>query len=173
MFRCADDAPSGGIIGAAVSASVHYIRRESGRRHEIRSAMGPGLNEVMAAVKAQGIGPAGPWFTHQLKMDPATIDVSLGLSELARALTNSENRKQRRGERAERGCGTEAGLAGRPRSGRNGETNGDGSYSKDYGKAKGAGRQPTGRQIGGIRQFGSCGRTRTYNPSVNSRVLYH
>jgi len=60
-------------------------------------------------------------------------------SELARALTNSGNRKQRRGERAARGCGTGAGLAGRPRRGRNGETNGDGSPSKDYGKAKGRG----------------------------------
>lgn len=66
-------------------------------------------------------------------------DVSLGLSELARALTNSENRKQRGGERAARGCGTGAGLASRPRRGRNGETNGDGSYSKDYGKTKGRG----------------------------------
>ena len=30
--------------------------------------MGPGITEVMAAVAAQGIGPAGPWFTHHLKM---------------------------------------------------------------------------------------------------------
>ena len=30
----------------------------------MRSVMGPGLSEIMAAVKAQGIGPAGAWFTH-------------------------------------------------------------------------------------------------------------
>jgi len=46
-------------------------------RSEIRSAMGPGLTEVMAAVKAQGIGPAGPWFTHHLKMNPATFDFEI------------------------------------------------------------------------------------------------
>lgn len=46
-------------------------------RSEIRSAMGPGLTEVMAAVKAQGIGPAGPWFTHHLKMSPATFDFEI------------------------------------------------------------------------------------------------
>ncbi len=46
-------------------------------RSEIRSVMGPGLAEVMAAVKAQGIGPAGPWFTHHLKMNPATFDFEI------------------------------------------------------------------------------------------------
>lgn len=39
--------------------------------------MGPGITEVMAAVKAQGIGPAGPWFTHHLKMNPATFDFEI------------------------------------------------------------------------------------------------
>lgn len=46
-------------------------------REEIRHAMGPGIGEVMAAVVAQGIGPAGPWFTHHLKMDPATFDFEI------------------------------------------------------------------------------------------------
>lgn len=46
-------------------------------RSEMRTAMGPGIGEVMAAVKAQGIGPVGPWFTHHLKMDPATFDVEI------------------------------------------------------------------------------------------------
>ena len=35
---------------------------------EIQSAMRDGITEAMAAVKAQGIGPAGPWFTHHLSM---------------------------------------------------------------------------------------------------------
>ena len=35
-------------------------------RDEIRNAMGPGHRELMAAVAAQGIAPAGPWFTHGL-----------------------------------------------------------------------------------------------------------
>lgn len=46
-------------------------------RSEIRSVMGPGLSEIMAAVRAQGIGPTGPWFTHHLKMDPATFDFEI------------------------------------------------------------------------------------------------
>jgi effector-binding domain-containing protein len=43
-------------------------------RSEIRSAMGPAIGEVMAAVKAQGVEPSGPWFTHHLKMIPAEFD---------------------------------------------------------------------------------------------------
>jgi effector-binding domain-containing protein len=43
-------------------------------RAEIRSVMAPGLGEVKAAIAAQGIAPAGPWFTHHLRMDPALFD---------------------------------------------------------------------------------------------------
>lgn len=46
-------------------------------RNEIRSAMGTGVSELMAAVKAQGIGPAGPLFEHHLKTDPLTFDFEL------------------------------------------------------------------------------------------------
>ena len=46
-------------------------------RHEIRSVMGPGLSEVRAAIAAQGIAPAGPWFTHHLRMDPAIFDFEI------------------------------------------------------------------------------------------------
>jgi uncharacterized protein YndB with AHSA1/START domain/effector-binding domain-containing protein len=46
-------------------------------RSEIRSVMGPGLTELMAAVKAQGIGHAGQWFTHHLKMNPTTFDFEI------------------------------------------------------------------------------------------------
>ncbi len=46
-------------------------------REEIQNVMGPGLNEVMAAVAAQGIVPSGPWFTHHLKMDPHTFDFEI------------------------------------------------------------------------------------------------
>ena len=33
-------------------------------REEIQLAMGPGIREVFAVLAAQGIAPAGPWFTH-------------------------------------------------------------------------------------------------------------
>ena len=53
-----------------LTASIHLTIPRS----EIRSAMGPALGELMTVVKAQGIGPTGPWFTHHLRMSPATFD---------------------------------------------------------------------------------------------------
>jgi effector-binding domain-containing protein len=48
-------------------------------REEIRNVMGPGVAELMAVVAAQGMAPTGPWFTHHLKMDPATFDFEIGV----------------------------------------------------------------------------------------------
>lgn len=48
-------------------------------RAEIRTAMGPAREELMAALAAQGITPAGPWFSHHLRMDPATFDFEVGV----------------------------------------------------------------------------------------------
>ena len=58
---------------AQMSAIIHLTIP----RGEIQAVMGPGLTEVMAAVKAQGIGPAGPWFTHHRHMNPATFDFEI------------------------------------------------------------------------------------------------
>jgi effector-binding domain-containing protein len=46
-------------------------------RSEIQSVMGAGIDEVRAAVTAQGIPIAGPWLTHHLKMDPNTFDFEI------------------------------------------------------------------------------------------------
>jgi len=46
-------------------------------RARIREAMGPGREELMAAVTAQEAGPTGPWFTHHLKMDPVVFDFEI------------------------------------------------------------------------------------------------
>ena len=48
-------------------------------RNEIRNVMGPGIGEVMATVTAQGVGPAGPVYSHHLKMDPAIFDFEVGV----------------------------------------------------------------------------------------------
>jgi effector-binding domain-containing protein len=48
-------------------------------RAEIRAVMGPGYRELMAAVGAQGIAPAGPWFTHHLRMTPDVFDFRIGV----------------------------------------------------------------------------------------------
>jgi effector-binding domain-containing protein len=46
-------------------------------REEIQSVMGPGLGEVKAAIAAQGIAHAGPWFTHHLRMSSETFDFEI------------------------------------------------------------------------------------------------
>lgn len=46
-------------------------------RAQIGEAMMPGLTEIMAAVKAQGIGPAGVWFTHHLRIEPEIFDFEI------------------------------------------------------------------------------------------------
>jgi effector-binding domain-containing protein len=48
-------------------------------REEMRTVMGPGIKELMAAIADQGIAPSGPWFTHHLRMDPATFDFEIGV----------------------------------------------------------------------------------------------
>ncbi len=47
-------------------------------RDQIQEAMGPGYEELMAAIAGQGIGPAGPWYTHHLCMDPEVFDFEIG-----------------------------------------------------------------------------------------------
>lgn len=44
---------------------------------EIRQVMGPGIQEVMAAAQAQGIGPTGPWFTHHWRITPEGFDFQI------------------------------------------------------------------------------------------------
>ena len=48
-------------------------------REAIRTVMGPGLDELRAALAAQGVRPTGPWFTHHLRMDPNLFDFEIGL----------------------------------------------------------------------------------------------
>ncbi|WP_443747634.1 GyrI-like domain-containing protein [Asticcacaulis solisilvae] len=46
---------------------------------DIRTAMGAGLNELHAALKAQRIAQTGPWFTHHLRAPGATFDFEIHL----------------------------------------------------------------------------------------------
>lgn len=46
-------------------------------RSEIRTVMGPGLNEVHAAIEAQGVEKSGPWLTHHRRMDPKVFDFEI------------------------------------------------------------------------------------------------
>ena len=57
-------------------------------RSEIQSVMGPGISEVMAAIKAQGASPTGALFTHHFKMDPATFDFEICIPIAAPIVTD-------------------------------------------------------------------------------------
>ncbi|HWY99548.1 MAG TPA: GyrI-like domain-containing protein [Edaphobacter sp.] len=46
-------------------------------REDIRKVMGPGLDEVKAAIAAQGIATTGPWFTHHLRIEPGIFDFEI------------------------------------------------------------------------------------------------
>jgi effector-binding domain-containing protein len=48
-------------------------------RKDIQTVMGPAIAEVVAAVSSQGAGPAGPVFSHHLKMDPDVFDFEVGV----------------------------------------------------------------------------------------------
>ena len=48
-------------------------------RSEMQKVMGPTLKELMAALAAQGIAPAGPWFTHHLRMEPGSFDFEVSM----------------------------------------------------------------------------------------------
>src|ERR1035437_9750471 len=120
-------APSGGVIDAVVSASVHYIRRERGRCLTRGRRFRAGGNKLG-------------------KTEPET---------------------GRRGAERE---WNPAGLGGPTVVGLNRETNGDRKFFERLRRRAGRCRQPTGTQMSGGKGFGSSGRIRTYNPSVNSRI---
>ncbi len=61
---------------ARVQTAVVHVRCP---RDQIRSVMGPGREELMSTLARQGITPAGPWFTHHLRMDPAFFDFEIGV----------------------------------------------------------------------------------------------
>ena len=48
-------------------------------RDEIQKVMGPAIEEVMATVAAQGVGPAGPVFDLHFRMDPKVFDFEVGV----------------------------------------------------------------------------------------------
>ncbi len=48
-------------------------------RSEIQKVMGPAIGEVMAAVSAQGLTPAGPVFSRHFRIDPDVFDFEVGV----------------------------------------------------------------------------------------------
>lgn len=48
-------------------------------RAEIHQVMGPAFGELFSTLTAQGITPAGPFFSHHFRMDPQVFDFELGV----------------------------------------------------------------------------------------------
>jgi effector-binding domain-containing protein len=48
-------------------------------RELIQHVMGPGIQELMATIAAQGISPVGSWFAHHLRMDPKEFDFEISV----------------------------------------------------------------------------------------------
>jgi effector-binding domain-containing protein len=69
------DTPKIVQTAAQATAVVHVTCPRS----EIRNVMGPGYKELMDTLGAQGIVPAGRWFTHHLRMRPDTFDFEIGV----------------------------------------------------------------------------------------------
>ena len=46
-------------------------------RDQIQHVMGPGIGEILAALAAQGIAPAGPLYTHHLRIEPDIFDFEI------------------------------------------------------------------------------------------------
>ncbi len=61
------------------TAQLTAVIRLTIPRAEIRNVMGPAISEVMAAVAAQGISPAGPVFSYHFRIDPDTFDFEVGV----------------------------------------------------------------------------------------------
>lgn len=61
------------------SAQQTAIIRLTVPRTDIQKVMGPGIKELMATVAAQGVGPAGPWFTHHLRRPTDTFDFEISV----------------------------------------------------------------------------------------------
>jgi effector-binding domain-containing protein len=69
------DPPSVTTSPPQVAAVIHLTIPRS----EIQQVMGPALKELFAALAAQGLQPAGPWFSHHLRFPPGTFDFEVGV----------------------------------------------------------------------------------------------
>lgn len=57
------------------TASIHLTVPRSA----IRKEMGPAIEELLRTLGEQSITPAGPVFSHHLRMDPASFDIEVGV----------------------------------------------------------------------------------------------
>jgi effector-binding domain-containing protein len=61
------------------AAQITAVIRLTIPRAEIQKVMGPAIGEIMAAVAAQDMSPAGPIFSYHFRMDPEVFDFEVGV----------------------------------------------------------------------------------------------
>lgn len=69
------DTPSVIQITKQPTAVIHLVIPKD----HIGTAMGPGLNELLSTIAAQGIKPAGPWFTHHFRITDDSWDFEISV----------------------------------------------------------------------------------------------
>ena len=67
---------------ATPTAVIHLVIPRS----QIQQVMGPAIQEVMAAVAAQGLAPTGPWFTRHFRITADAFDFEVSVP-VARPVT--------------------------------------------------------------------------------------
>ncbi len=60
-------------------ARIAAVIRLTVPQRELPAVMGPAIGELMTALAAQGIAPAGPVFSHYLNMDSGLFDFEVGV----------------------------------------------------------------------------------------------
>src|SRR3954468_5857145 len=60
-------------------ARIAAVIRVKVPQRELPGVMGPAIDELMAAIKAQGITPTGPLFNHYLSMEGGMFDFEVGV----------------------------------------------------------------------------------------------
>lgn len=60
-------------IPAQHVAFIHLVTPRS----KMQEVMGPGIAEVMSAVRTQGVGPTGPWFAHHHRITAETFEFDI------------------------------------------------------------------------------------------------
>jgi effector-binding domain-containing protein len=48
-------------------------------KNEIITVMGPGLQELAAALSSQGVKPTGPWFSHHVRLDENIFEFEISM----------------------------------------------------------------------------------------------
>lgn len=69
------DAPEIVDVAAQPIAFIHL--KVSGE--EMRKVMGPGIDELMSTLAAQGVAPAGPWLNYHFKIQGGIFDFQIAV----------------------------------------------------------------------------------------------